>query len=245
MLKRIWEQLPPVTRNILALSTIMWMSCLLIGKMGYDMSNLLGLVNWDWRAFSFRDNCIMPDGSRVSRSFHLWQPFTYMLMHANFTHLFCNMLAVWMFGSVVEREWGSKRYLIYYIVCGAGAALVQELVWHFTAHGAPAITIGASGAVFGILLAFAWLFPEQRMFLLFIPIPIPARIFVGIYAAFELFAGVADFSGDVVAHFAHLGGMIFGCLLILFWKWWDKRPQNRFKTYQDQDYSNYHYKDPL
>lgn len=197
---------------------------------GVHLSYLLGLV--DYR---------LP-------GFHIWQPLTYMFMHANFRHLLCNMLAVWMLGAELERAWGAKRYLTYYLFCGVGAALVQQLVWLGTG---PGITVGASGAVFGILLAFGWLFPEVRMFLLFLPIPIRARTFVFIYALFELTSGIASVSGDNVAHFAHLGGLLFGGLMICWWQfvepwlrrmkwpWQNKRTLNSSK---DKDYSGYHYR---
>ncbi len=125
-----------------------------------------------------------------------------------------------------------------------GAALVQELVWYFTIGSAPGVTIGASGAVFGILFAFGWLFPEVRMFLLFIPIPIPSRIFVALYALFELFAGIYGAAGDNVAHFAHLGGMLFGWLLLLYWM---KKPQWHFgkKQEKEQPFANFHYQAPV
>jgi len=150
-----------------------------------------------------------------------------------------------MFGGVLEQLWGTKRFLFYYLLTGVGAGLVQELFWTIEFHSAltainsaissdvinaPAlleqkrvflnalITIGASGSVFGLLLAFGWLFPEVRLMLLFIPVPIKARVFVLIYGVAELFLGVAQFSGDNIAHFAHLGGMLFGAILILLWK---------------------------
>lgn len=239
MLKRFWDNLPIVTRNIFAINVVIWLLCATVERlffvpgthMHYDLGWWLGLWNPSCRAF---------DGIA---SFYPWQLFTYMFMHANFGHLFCNMFTVLMFGPVIEREWGSKKYLLYYLVCGMGAGLVQMLTW--IGYPAPAVTIGASGAVFGILFAFAWLFPEQKMFLLFIPIPISSRWFVGFFALIELISGVHPGAGDNIAHFAHLGGMLFGYLLILFWRYWDKRPKGPFKIYEDKDYSNYHYHDTV
>lgn len=228
VMRGMWEQLPPVTRNMLAITAVVGLADFVLGSFGIDLVYWLGLMNIGWSSF------------HGAGSFHIWQPLTYMFMHSNVWHWICNMLAVWMFGMTIEREWGSKKYLIYYLVCGIGAAIVQELVWMMTTHG-PAVTIGASGAVFGILFAFAWLFPEQKMFLLFVPIPIPSRVFVAIYALFELSAGVASVNSDHIAHFAHLGGMLFGWLLILWWKHKDDERKNRF---QGKDFSNYHYKDP-
>ena len=230
-----WEQIPPVTRNILAVTAIVGIADFVLGKWHIDIVNWFGLYNWGWSAF------------HGGQSFHIWQPVTYMFLHSGFWHFFCNMFAVWMFAPVIEREWGAKKFLIYYIVCGVGAALTQELTWLASTVAYPAATIGASGAVFGILLAFAWLFPDQKMFLLFIPIPISSRIFVLLYALFELTAGVANLSGDNIAHFAHLGGLVFGYALIKYWQWKDKNDdkKGRFKVYDGKDFSNYHYKDPI
>lgn len=246
-------QLPPVTKNILLINTVVFLLGWAFPNLNGLMNASLGLFNWSCSAF------------HGISSFHIWQPLTYMFLHANFSHLFFNMFAVLMFAPAIERSWGSDRFLTFYLVSGVGAALVQELVWMLFMGGYPAVTIGASGAVFGILLAFGWLFPEVSMFFLFIPIPIPSRVFVGIYALVELFAGLMPSSGDNVAHFAHLGGMLFGALLILYWKktgklgyasnyrspWWERFKQwlaGRFQSKQkhaDKDFSGYHYQAPI
>ena len=164
-------------------------------------------------------------------------------MHAGFDHLFCNMFAVLMFGPILERTWGERKFLLYYLVCGLGAALIQELVWMLFMPGQIAVTIGASGAVFGILFAFGWLFPDEPIFFLFIPVPIRARVFVIVYAVIELFAGLGNFAGDNVAHFAHLGGMLFGWLILLWWKYGKQRIHlaSEKKEKGERDFSNYHY----
>ena len=207
----------------------------------------------------------------TSEKFNLIQLVTYMFLHApfpNITHIFFNMFALFMFGPILEQVWGSRKFLLFYLITGIGAGLVQQLFWYIDMGGVfsamdtaistnspealaphldelsryfrfsgaitqmPAadilimktelqnalLTVGASGAIFGILLAFGWLFPEQRLFLIFLPIPIKARYFVAGYAVLELFLGVASFRGDSVAHFAHLGGMLFGLILILYWR---------------------------
>lgn len=164
-----------------------------------------------------------------------------MFMHAGFSHIFFNMFAVYMFGRVLENVWGPKRFLIFYMVTGIGAGIIQELTWLYDFRdviSAPQeminigggriltkpefydlfVTVGASGAVFGILLAFGMLFPNVPLYLMFIPIPIKAKYFVIFYGLAELTMGVANFSGDSVAHFAHLGGMLFGYVLIKYWK---------------------------
>jgi membrane associated rhomboid family serine protease len=178
-----------------------------------------------------------------------------MFMHAGFLHLLFNMYALWIFGQVLERVWGPKRFLIYYLVTGFGAAILHSLVNYFQAQsimssltpeqineviskGYLALsdgmnytnsamgklnllvnipTVGASGAVFGILLAFGMLFPNTELYMMFIPIPIKAKYFVMGYGALELFNGVANVPGDNIAHFAHLGGMLFGFILIKIW----------------------------
>jgi len=223
------RNLPTITKNLLLINFIVWLIDISLQRRGIYLSHFLGL--WTLQSGLFR----------------LWQPLTYMFLHANFGHLFCNMFAVWMFGPSLEEHWGRNKYLLYYLVCGLGAAAVQLLVWHL-AGPAASVTIGASGAVFGILFAFGWLFPDIPMFILFVPVPIRARTFVYIYAAIELFAGLADFSFDNVAHFAHLGGMLFGWLLILIWRHpWKKFP--RIHHEQDdtkgKNFSDYHYQEPI
>ncbi len=148
--------------------------------------------------------------------FHVYQFVTYMFMHGGFMHLFFNMFALWMFGRIIEDTWGWQRFLVYYFVCGIGAALTQEAGQLMGLINPYSMTVGASGAVYGILLAFGMLYPNERMFIIPIPIPIKAKYFVIGYAAIELFEGMA--SSDGVAHFAHLGGMLFGLLLILYWR---------------------------
>lgn len=220
------------------------------------------------RSFDIDVNAIGGLHYYSAHSFHWWQPFTYMFLHANFTHILFNMLAVWMFGATLENAWGPRRYLIFYLVCGLGAAFIQECVWSLMPFHPLQLeflnTIGASGAVFGILFAFGWLFPDTPMFILFIPIPIRARTIVIIYALIELFAGMGNMIGthiDNVAHFAHLGGMLFGWLLLLYWRhnnwrepftgdfWWKIKQKcrklfnrhQRLDSTKEKDYDNYHY----
>lgn len=151
--------------------------------------------------------------------FHPWQLVTYAFLHAGFTHIFFNMFALWMFGRALEYFWGLRRYLVFYFVCIVSAGLAQLATTTLTHSFYP--TIGASGGIFGLLLAFAMYFPRQRIILLIPPIPLPAWLFVTLYGILELFLGVTGTEGGV-AHFAHLGGMLGGFLLILYW-----RSQNR------------------
>ena len=255
------RNLPTITRYLLIANFIIFfLAGILERTFGIDLNTIGGLHYYS------------------AHSFHWWQPLTYMFLHADISHILFNMLAVWMFGATLENAWGSRRYLIYYLVCGVGAAIIQECVWSMMlsnmagtydafsiSHYAYNLnTIGASGAVFGILFAFGWLFPDTPMFILFIPIPIRARTIVIIYAIMELFAGMGNMMGthiDNVAHFAHLGGMLFGWLLLLYWRhnnwrepgsseWWLKIKQvfrevfnchQRLDSTKDKDYDKYHY----
>jgi membrane associated rhomboid family serine protease len=151
-------------------------------------------------------------------SFQIWQLLTYGFLHGGLLHLFVNMFALWIFGTSLERFWGSRPFLWFYLVCLVGAGLIQLVVATMAADSGNLYpTIGASGAVFGILLGFAMMFPNQQLMLLFPPIPIKAKYFVLFYGAFELYAGVTG-SMSGVAHFAHLGGMAFGFLMISYWR---------------------------
>ena len=163
--------------------------------------------------------------------FEIWQPVTYMFMHGDFSHLFFNMFALWMFGRGLEQELGTKRFLIYYLVCGIGAALVQlgtaQIDLMRLSEASIAYqqylctpTVGASGAVFGLLLAFGMLHPNATIMLLIPPIPMKAKWFVIIYGLIELIFGVSG-RMDSVAHFAHIGGMFWGWLLLMWWKYQD------------------------
>ena len=147
-----------------------------------------------------------------SSNFNLYQVITYSFLHADISHLIFNMFPVFMFGRVLENTWGSKRFLNYYLLTAIGAAIVQLIVGGF------GLTIGASGGVFGLLVGFGMLFPNTRLFLLFPPIPIKAKYFVIGYSILELFAGIRSAAGDNVAHFAHLGGALFGFLIIKYWQ---------------------------
>jgi membrane associated rhomboid family serine protease len=151
-------------------------------------------------------------GGRVS--FAPWQLVTYSFLHGDMLHLAFNMFAVWMFGGAIERTFGARWYVIYYFTCVIAAGIAQLLFAQFTGGLYP--TVGASGGVFGLLLAYAVYFPQAKLMMLFLPIPIPARVFVVIYAAMELYLGVSGTQSGV-AHFAHLGGLVGGALLL--WSW--------------------------
>ena len=259
---------PPIVKNLLIINALMLLATFGLLSMGIDLGNLLGLHHWS------------------SDLFNPIQFVTYIFMHGNFSHLLLNMFALWMFGRALEQVWGSKRFLIYFLVTGIGAGLIQLIVMSFSLNGieneivafqnnpnpesliaiinknfgqhlpshlrrelipfleswistngaselnAKAIehsdsilnyfrdigTVGASGSVFGILLAFGMLFPNTELMFIFLPIPIKAKYFVIGYGVIELYSGIMNNPEDNVAHFAHLGGMLFGFILIKYWK---------------------------
>ena len=275
--------LPPVVKNLIIINILFFVATFVVGNAGHiDLIDYLGLHYF------------------AAQKFAPYQFITYMFMHGNFSHIFFNMFALWMFGSVLEQVWGPKKFLLYYIITGIGAALVHYLVFYFQitpviesidafiAHPDLAslqqfasnhqfnisessgdfslafdsfkqnyitlqqdpgnmqamqesvnfitlyrehfldlpVVVGASGAIYGLLLAFGMLFPNSLIYLYFF-IPIKAKWFVIIYGAIELFSGVYYTSSNV-AHFAHLGGMIFGFALIIYWK---KHPNNHRNNY--------------
>ena len=193
--------------------------------------------------------------------FHLWQPFSYLFLHGNFAHILFNMYALFAFGGLLERHWGTKRFLVFYFLTGVGAALVytlanyyqytvmvnelsalglktdeiqmilssrqveeriislmgeERLIEFYSLYHSSAV--GASGAIYGILIAFAILYPQAKLFLLFLPFPISAKYFVPALISVDLFLGVTSYSIGNIAHFAHIGGAIFGLLIMLWWR---------------------------
>lgn len=222
-----FQILPPVVKNLLIINALFFLADVVLGFKGIDLSNWLGLHYFQASGFAF------------------WQPVTYMFMHGNFGHLFFNMFALWMFGAAVENYWGVKKFLIYYFVAGVGAAVVYEIwqyidfnyIMHVQDYSGVQISlnqtisvdqfmnrftmVGASGAVYGLLLAFGMLFPNSLIYIYFL-IPVKAKWFVLIYGGIEVLYCIFA-SSDGIAHIAHLGGMLFGLLLILLWKKRDRR----------------------
>ena len=224
-----FSELPEVVKNLLILNGLFFLATVSLSNLGIDLVKILGLHQFQ------------------STDFRPHQLITHLFMHGNFTHLFFNMFALWMFGKILENVWGSKRFLIYYMITGIGAASIHLLISQYQIISIsnqipemvnlaiegrynPSIpiskkltqliitpTVGASGAVFGLLLAFGMLFPNALLYLYF-AIPIKAKYFVIGYGFIELYAGISNNPADNVAHFAHLGGMIFGFFLIKYWK---------------------------
>jgi membrane associated rhomboid family serine protease len=157
------------------------------------------------------------NGAIVTAGFEVWQLITYGFMHGGVSHIAFNMLALWMFGGPVENTLGARRYALYYFACVLGAAFAQLAVMHFFQPEDFYPTLGASGGIFGLLLAFAILYPQAKVFLFFVPVPVPARIAVVGYMILELVFGVTGTQASV-AHFAHLGGALVGFAMITYWR---------------------------
>ena len=194
-------RMPPVTRALLIANVAVFVLQYLSGPL-----LISSLALWPFGSDQF-------PGAPIFRP---WQLLTYGFLHAGPAHLFFNMLALYMFGGDVEQLLGSRRYLIYYLLCVIGAAVTQLVVMG-NIDRPPVPTIGASGGVFGLLLAFGMAFPQRRIILLFPPIPMPAWLFVTLYGLLELYLGVTGTSQGV-AHFAHLCGMVAGFLLLMLWR---------------------------
>lgn len=237
-MNRIFAGIPPVVKNLIIINVIMLL-LMYIGKAvwGIDLNSILGIY--------------FPK----SEHFRSWQVVTHMFMHGGFIHLFFNMFALWMFGRILEQVWGPRRFLLYYLVTGLGAAFTHEFVqWLQYRHLMAALTpeqlqyiydsgsqllnqgknfadnsmgqlnmilniptVGASGAVYGVLLAFGVLFPNTQLMFIFPPIPVKAKYVVIGYGVLELYLAITS-PGSNIAHAAHIGGMLFGYILIRYWR---------------------------
>ena len=205
---RFLESIPPVTRGLLIVNVIMFVAT---------------LINREFMIGTFA--MFYP----TSPYFNWWQPVTHMFMHADFWHIFFNMYTLVMFGMVVERVLGTKKFIVFYAITGLGAAALHTgIEWmeitYLNANPLEAMytpMVGASGAIYGVLVAFAMLYPQARMTLLFPPVTLDAKWMVIIFIGIELFTGIAQIQGFAhlqIAHFAHLGGALFGWLTILYWR---------------------------
>ena len=196
-----FSEIPPVVKNLLIINGLVWLAQIASAKQGFYLESYGAL-------FSIQTGL-----------FRVWQLITYMFMHQAiytngeiaFAHILFNMFALWMFGSTLENFWGSKRFLTFYVLCGIFAGVAQ-LIMQKNGYA-----IGASGAIMGIMAAFAYLFPNTEMFLMFIPIPVKAKYVIPGYVALDLFSGFSDTAGDNVAHWAHLGGALAGLIIVIIW----------------------------
>jgi membrane associated rhomboid family serine protease len=202
---------PPVVKTLISINVCVWIAQLVMDRQGFGLTEKLGLYPIN------------------SIEFKPYQLITHMFTHAAYTpygtivffHILFNMLMLWMFGRILENVWGPKRFLNFYFLCGLGAAAAHLLVEYLTGNGSMAI--GASGAIMGIAIAFAYLFPNTPLYIYFIPIPIKAKWVMLGFVAYDLFLGLRSVSGDNVAHFAHLGGAITGFIIVLIWNKTNRR----------------------
>ncbi|MES2650449.1 MAG: rhomboid family intramembrane serine protease [Bacteroidota bacterium] len=216
------NNLPPVVKNLLIINVIFFVAKWVLNQQGIRLEEYLAVFYFD------------------SPFFSIWQPITYMFMHADMMHIFFNMFALFSFGPILEAHWGPKRFINFYLITGLGALALQWGVQAFevyqitgsavndislldasndtlrSIYGGP--MVGASGAIFGLLVAFATLYPNIEMYIMFIPVPVKAKYIIPVYIVIELFLGVGKFEGDSVAHFAHLGGALIGYILVKLWK---------------------------
>lgn len=220
------NNITPVVKNLLIINVIFFFATWLFQQQGIALDQYLAVFYFD------------------SPNFKIWQPITYMFMHGNLTHIFFNMFALYSFGSILEAHWGAKRFINFYLITGLGALALQWGVQAFevyqltgsSVHDLATLTVqnesdlrtlqqiyfgrmvGASGAIFGLLVAFGMLYPNLEMYIMFIPVPVKAKYIVPVYIVLELVLGFSKIEGDSVAHFAHLGGALIGYILVKLWR---------------------------
>lgn len=228
--------IPPVVKNLLIINILLFVATYLLPNL--NLGNLLAVYYFD------------------SPNFRFWQPITYMFMHGGIGHIFFNMFALYSFGSLLESRWGAKKFLIFYFITGLGALALQMAVQAYEVHSVlgqvtmfegwqnkitsseafsiikgvyDSQMVGASGAIFGLLVAFGMLYPNAELLILFIPVPVKAKYIIPVYILIELSLGIAQIQGDSIAHYAHLGGALIGFILVKIWK--DKN--TNFYTYYE------------
>lgn len=222
---------PPVLKGIVIINVIMFALQFLFGNYSFGNITLEAFIHNYLALFPINsDHPLMP-------AFYPWQLITYQFLHGSFGHIFFNLFALWMFGMELENLWGGRKFLIYYLLCGIGAGLAQLFISPLI--GPTGATVGASGAIFGVMLAFALTFPDRSIMIFPIFIPIKAKFFIILMMAFDLFMGFG--SADSVAHFAHIGGAIAGWILFKFgdrinlYNFFRKPKRNEY-FYSDFDY---------
>lgn len=196
------DRFPPVVKNLIILNVLAWIAQMTLDAQ-YHITN---------------EGALWPVSTP---NFEPYQVFTTMFLHGGFTHILFNMFALFMFGRVLENVWGAKRFLIYYLACGVGASAAHLIMQELMHSYVPAI--GASGAIMGVMVAFAFLFPNTELMIIPIPIPLKAKWVVLGYVLLDLFGGFGNVMGDNIAHFAHLGGALTGFIILLIWNKTNRR----------------------
>ncbi|MEO5563274.1 MAG: rhomboid family intramembrane serine protease [Chitinophagaceae bacterium] len=225
---------PPIIKNLLIINGLVYLVQLLFDKQ-YGISEKIML--WPIMPEKLHAMLVSEGVMSASQGFKPYQIATHMFAHSPtmFIHIIFNMLALWMFGKILENVWGAKRFLLFYIMCGVGAAIFHLAIQYFRCEqllhaveadnldairkyrGALSPALGASGAVMGVMVAFAFLFPNTELYLMFLPIPIKAKWAILGYVAIDLFGGINPSQGDNIAHFAHLGGAFTGFIIVYIW----------------------------
>jgi membrane associated rhomboid family serine protease len=235
------DRFPPIVKNLIIINVLVYLAQVTLDKQ-FQLTEKISL--YPIMPEQLRDILVQ---NRIYESFEKFYPYqiaTHLFAHSPqmLFHILFNMFALWMFGRILENVWGSQRFLLFYLICGVGAAACHLAIQYFrceellrvilenpndpriaTLIGAAAPALGASGAIMGVLAAFAVLFPNTELYIMFIPVPVKAKWAVLGMAAIDLFGGVASFSGDNVAHFAHLGGAITGFILVMIWNKTNRR----------------------
>jgi membrane associated rhomboid family serine protease len=230
---------PPIVKNLIIINILVWVAQQMFDPK-YHITEKIAL--YPIMPQALKDIVLHSPGLEDYYGFHPFQIATHMFAHGPIYHILFNMFALWMFGKILENVWGAKRFLLFYLACGIGAAACHLIIQYFRCvellHvvqanpadprisgllGALSTAVGASGAIMGVLVAFAYLFPNTELYIMFIPVPVKAKWAVMAMAAIDIFGGVANFSGDNIAHFAHLGGAITGFILVLIWNRTNRR----------------------
>jgi membrane associated rhomboid family serine protease len=230
---------PPIVKNLIIINILVWVAQQMLDPK-YHITEKIAL--YPIMPAALRDIVLRSRGLEDYYGFHPFQIATHMFAHGPIFHILFNMFVLWMFGKILENVWGAKRFLLFYLVCGIGAAACHLIIQYFRCQellhviqanpddprisgllGALSTAVGASGAIMGVMVAFAYLFPNTELYIMFIPIPVKAKWAVMAMAAIDLFGGVANFSGDNIAHFAHVGGAITGFILVWFWNRTNRR----------------------
>jgi membrane associated rhomboid family serine protease len=230
---------PPLVKNLIIINVLVWLAQQMLDKQ-YHITEKIAL--YPIMPEQLKEIVLRSSGLTDYYGFHPFQIATHMFAHGPLYHILFNMFALWMFGRILENVWGPKKFLLFYLSCGVGSAVCHLLIQYFRCEellhvvqanpsdpriqdllGALSTAVGASGAIMGIFAAFAYLFPNTELYIMFIPIPIKAKWAVIGMAAIDLFGGFANMSGDNIAHFAHLGGALTGFILVLIWNKTNRR----------------------
>jgi membrane associated rhomboid family serine protease len=198
------NQITPTVKQLLIINVILFIATEFLKNI--ELINILAIYLKNTLALYYIGN----------PNFRFWQLITHMFMHGSITHIAFNMFSLYSFGSFLERFWGGKKFLFFYISCGLGAAGLQLGIIYFTNGDPNGAMVGASGAIYGLLAAFAFLYPDAELAMFFIPLPIKAKYFVPLLVAFDIYSGLTG--GGNIAHFAHVGGATLGILMMLYWK---------------------------